>query len=240
MSRPKVSNLFAQLPLGVRLRAGATFANYYPGANREAVSLLEQAVRRGDEACVYLWGGAGTGKTHLLQAACHAAAERGAPLTYLPFSELEQLSLAMLEGLEALPLVVLDDIERIAGDAQWETALFHLYNRLREAGGQLLVAARANPASLALGLPDLRSRLAWGLVLQLHELSDEEKAGALRLQARQRGMELPAEVAGFLLRHCHRDLHALFALLERLDHASLAAQRKLTVPFVKSVLEAEA
>src|SRR3569623_871177 len=133
---------------------------------------------------------------------------------------------------------VRDGVDRIAGDRGWETALFHLYNRVREAGGQLVVAARGNPATLALDLPDLRSRLSWGLVLQLHELGDEDKAAALRLQAHQRSKEMPAEVASFLMRRCRRDMAALFALLDELDHASLAAQRRLTVPFVKSVLDA--
>lgn len=238
MSRPGTSGLFAQLPLGVRLRAGATFANYHPGPNREALTLVRQAVAADDEQCLYLWGGAGTGKTHLLQAACHVIAARAAPVAYLPFADAADFTPAMLDGLEQLPWVVLDDLDRIAGDAAWETALFHLYNRVREAGGRLLMAARGNPATLALNLPDLRSRLAWGLVLQLHELNDDDKAAALRMQARQRGMDMPVEVAVFLLRRCRREMHALFQLLELLDHASLAAQRKLTVPFVKSVLDA--
>ncbi|MEK7322433.1 MAG: DnaA regulatory inactivator Hda [Pseudomonadota bacterium] len=238
MSRPANSNLFAQLPLGVRLRAGAAFANYHSGPNRQALALVQQAVTAGDEPCLYLWGGAGTGKTHLLQAACHVIAARAAPVAYLPFAEAAHFTPALLDGLEQLSWVVLDDLDHIAGDAAWETALFHLYNRVREAGGHLLMAARGNPASLPLSLPDLRSRLAWSLVLQLHELSDDDKAEALRIQARQRGMEMPVEVAVFLLRRCRREMHALFELLELLDHASLAAQRKLTVPFVKSVLDA--
>lgn len=230
------SNLFAQLPLGMGLRDGATFANYWPGANRPVMDLLQQALQRRDESCLYLWGQAGTGKTHLLQASCHFAAAHG-PVAYLPLAEAAQFSPAMLEGLEQLPLVALDDIERIAGDRVWETELFHLYNRVREAGGQLIVAANGNPAALALHLPDLRSRLAWGLVLQLHELADDDKVEALSLQARRRGMEMPADVAAYLMRHCRRDTTSLFALLDDLDHATLAAQRKLTVPFVKSVLD---
>src|SRR3569832_1927920 len=231
------SDLFPQLPLGVRLRDGATFANYWSGSNQHVVSLLQQALQRGDEPCVYLWGPAGTGKTHLLQAVCHLAAARG-PVAYLPLAEAAQISPAMLEGLEHLPLVALDDVDRIAGVCVWETALFHLYNRVREAGGQLVVVVCGFFVLLVLDLPDLRSRHSWGLVLQLHELGDEDKAAALRLQAHQRGMEMPAEVASFLMRRCRLDMAALFALLDELDHASLAAQRRLTVPFVKSVLDA--
>lgn len=232
-----VSPLFAQLPLGVRLRDGATFANYHAGANREAVALLQATVDGAEQPCVFLWGPPGTGKTHLLHAAAHHAAARPAAVAYLPFAERAALTPALLDGLEQLPLVALDDLDAIAGDAAWETAVFHLYNRVREAGGQLIAAARANPASLALGLADLRSRLAWGPVIQLYALDDADKAEALRLKARQRGLELPTEVAALLLRRCRRDMAALFAVLDELDHASLAAQRRLTVPFVKSVLD---
>lgn len=237
MSSPQIPSRYAQLPLLMRLRDGATFVNYFPGANQEAVALMQQALRGGDEPCLYLWGGTGTGKTHLLQAACHLAAAQCAPAAYLPLADAASLSPVMLEGLEQLALVALDDVDRIAGDHDWEAALFHLYNRVRETGTRLVVAARTNPASLALSLADLRSRFAWGLVLQLRELDDDGKAGALRLQARGRGMDMPAEVAAFLLRRCPRDMAALFALLDELDHASLAAQRKLTVPFVKALLD---
>src|SRR3569832_610496 len=226
MAQRGASDLFPQLPLGVRLRDGATFANYWSGSNQHVVRLLQQALQRGDEPCVYLWGPAGTGKTHLHQTNRHHTAARR-PDAKQPLAEAAQISPAMLEGLEHLPLVARDDVDHIAGDRMWETALFHLYNRVREAGGQLIVAARGNPATLALDLPDLRSRLAWGLVLQLHELGDEDKAAALCLQARQRGMEMPAEVAAFLMRRCRRDMAAMFALLDELDHASHAAQRKL-------------
>lgn len=238
MAMSGTASLFPQLPLGMRLRDGATFVNYFPGANHEAVDLLRLALHRDDEPCLYLWGAEGTGKTHLLQAACHLAAAQGEPVAYLPLGDAAQFAPSLLEGLEHLPLIALDDIDRVGGEAEWETALFHLYNRVREQGGRLLAAARVSPASLPLKLADLRSRLGWGMVLHLHEFDDGEKAEALRLQAHQRGMEMPLEVAGFLLRRCRRDMAALFALLDELDHATLAAQRKLTVPFVKTVLGA--
>jgi DnaA family protein len=141
----------------------------------------------------------------------------------------------MLEGLEALSLVCIDDVDTIAGDAAWEAALFHLFNRVRERGARIVIAGSASPRALGLGLPDLATRLAWGLVFQLHPLGDEEKAQALQLRARGRGMEMPEAVARYLLQHHARDMAALFALLERLDRASLAAQRRLTVPFVREI-----
>ena len=227
---------FTQLPLGVRLRETATFANYYPGVNRQVVELLQDSIAAGREF-IYLWGGSGSGKTHLLQAVCHLEANRARPLAYFPLRQAAALSPEALEGVEHLPLVIVDDIDAVAGQAEWEQALFHLYNRIRERDGRLVMAGSYSPAAIAIGLADLRSRLAAGLVLQLRALDDQDKAGALRLQARQRGLEMPDEVAAYLLRRCPRDMAALFALLDLLDQASLAAQRKLTIPFVKEVLQ---
>ena len=226
---------YTQLPLGVRLREAATFANYYPGVNQPAVNLLQASVTTEHEF-IYLWGGHGCGKTHLLQAVCHLVSAQRHPLAYFPLREMAALSVEVLDGVEQLPLVIVDDIDAIAGRADWERALFHLYNRISEQGGRLIMAGAQSPAAIGILLPDLRTRLAAGLVLQLRALPDQDKAEALRLQARQRGLEMPEEVAGYLLRRCSRDMTALFELLETLDHASLAAQRKLTVPFVKEVL----
>jgi DnaA family protein len=223
----------AQLPLQIRFRDDTTFAEFVRGRNAEAVQHLQHAFGAGQS--VYLWGAAGTGKTHLLQAACRLAAGRGEPVVYVPLRQRDEYSPALLEGLEALALVSIDDIDAVAGAAAWEAALFHLFNRVRERGGRLAISGAASPRALGLGLPDLATRLAWGLVFQLHALDDEEKAQALRLRARARGMEMPEAVARYLLQRHARDMGALFALLERLDRASLAAQRRLTVPFVREV-----
>ena len=121
----------------------------------------------------------------------------------------------------------------------WEEALFDLINRMRETGNSLLLAAATSPEAMQVQLPDLRSRLAWGPVFQLQSLSDAEKYEALRIRANQRGLELPGNVAEYLMRHYPRDLFGLFERLEMLDTAAMAMQRKLTIPFVKSVLEKE-
>jgi DnaA family protein len=166
---------------------------------------------------------------------CRPAAERGEPVVYLPLRQRAELAPALLEGLETLVLICIDDVDAIAGDAAWEAALFHLFNRVRERGGRIVITGAAAPRNLGLSLPDLATRLGWGLVFQLHPLTDAEKAQALRLRARARGMEMPEAVAAYLLQRHARDMAALFALLERLDQASLAAQRRLTVPFVREV-----
>ena len=227
-----------QLPLGLRLGKGNTFADYLPGPNEEAVAHLRHPLPGGTVA--YLWGVPSTGKTHLLQAACHEAAEGGLRCAYLPLREWRSLQPDLLEGLEVLDLVCLDDVEAVAGQARWEAALFPLYNRLRDRDGRLLATGPRPPPALALALPDLRTRLAWGVVFQLRPLNDAQKLTGLRLRARSRGLELPVAVARYLLHRCPRDPGSLFRLLDRLDEASLAAQRRLTIPFVKEVLEAGA
>lgn len=223
-----------QLPLGIRLREGRTFAGYYPGPNHEAVEALRASIAGRGEPLVYLWGAAGTGKSHLLQAACHAMGERDAPAAYLPLSELPAPD--MLDGMESMPLICLDELECIAGRPEWEEALFHLFNRVMDAGGSLLVAARARPGELGFRLPDLVSRLGWGVTLYLRPLDDEGKLAALGRCAEQRGLVLPEEVGRYLMRRESRDLPGLLELLDRLDRASLAAKRRLTVPFVREVL----
>jgi len=225
-------HLRQQLPLRIGLRDSATFANFLPAANAQALHALQQQ----GEPFIYLWGAGGCGKSHLLQAACHAVTEAGGSAVYLPLGELSQMSAELLEGMERMQLVCIDEVDSIAGNTRWEQALFHLYNRLRDSGNRLVVAGQAAPPALGLSLPDLVSRLGWGPVYQLQLLSDEEKAKALRLRAAQRGMEMPPEVANYLLNRAPRDMQALFALLDELDEVSLAAQRRLTIPFVREVI----
>ena len=224
-----------QLPLGIRLREDATFEGYYPGPNHEAVEVLRAGTKGPGATPVYLWGAKGTGKSHLLQAACQVMGEQGAPAAYLPLAELPAPD--VLEGMENVPLVCLDALECVAGREEWEEVIFHLFNRVLDAGGRLLIAARARPGELGLCLPDLVSRLGWGVMLRLQPLDDEEKVAALALHAQRRGLALPAEVGRYLIRRESRDLPALIGLLDRLDLASMAAQRRLTVPFVREVLE---
>jgi len=220
-----------QLLLGIGLRDSESFANFFPAQNQQVVQALQQA----DEAFIYLWGSRGSGKTHLLQALCRQLAEQGQAVAYLPLAE-EGMAPQMLDGMEAMSLLAIDDLEQIAGNAEWEAALFHLYNRIRDAGGRLLVAARVGPAALPVQLRDLASRLSYGLTLQMHELGDVDKLKLLQLRAANRGFDLPDEVANYLLKRCERDMVSLIELLETLDSATLRAQRKLTIPFVKSLL----
>ncbi|MCG6659028.1 DnaA regulatory inactivator Hda [Halomonas campisalis] len=226
----------AQLPLGVGLRDDATFASFLPGSNAGLVDRLTHQLDAAGEPFVYLWGASGTGRTHLLQAACHAASDRDLRALYLPLNELGHFPPLMLEEAERLDLVAIDDVDVVVGRRRWEEGLFHAFNRLRDAGRRLIMAADTSPRQLPVKLPDLASRLTWGVTFHLQGLDDAQRLQALQLRARVRGMQLPDEVARYILHRGPRGLGALCEALETLDRASLSAQRKLTIPFVKQAL----
>ena len=225
----------AQLALEVRLRDEATFDNFLAGpATRPLVDALQRQLEEPGEAMIFVYGPGGCGKSHLLQAACHRRESRA---LYLPLAELCNCPAdELLQGVESRDQVCLDDLQRVVGDESWEEALFHLCNRARQRGCRLLVAGDAAPRALALELEDLRSRLGWGIVYQLTRPGDEEKAAILRFRAARRGLALPGEVAAFIVSRAPRALEQLLELLERLDRASLARQRALSIPFVKQTL----
>ncbi len=230
-----------QLALNLRLRDASSFGNFISGVNREAVERVRASVQDpggffspSDWVC--LWGESGTGKTHLLEAACRAAQAKGIASLYVPLREQGSLTPELLEDAGQTALVCIDDLDRVAGDPAWEQALFGLYENLKAHGGMLLTTASVAPASLGLALPDLVTRLAAGLVYPLRAVADEEKITALRLRAERRGMEMGEDVARYLLARYPRDMHSLFGLLDRLDIATLAAQRRLTIPFLRDLV----
>jgi DnaA-homolog protein len=225
-----------QLPLGIDLRDDRTLETYFPGENQQALMQIKQIARGEGEPFVYLWGREGVGRTHLLQGACHWANRYQQTSFYLSFSAINDFDPSILEGLERLDLICLDDLESIVGSKVWEEAVFHLFNRLRSQNRRLLIAANHPPKGLAITLADLASRLSWGVVYLLQPLSDNDLLLALQLRAKERGLLLSDEVGAFLIRRCTRSMPELYGLLETLDKASLVAQRRLTIPFVKVVL----
>ena len=227
-----------QLPLGFEASELFTFESYVAGSNSVAVGLAQQLASGQGEKQLYFWGESGLGKSHLLQACCNLAAKNKQTVCYLTQSEIAGQSADMFDGLEQLELICLDDIETWLVDANWETALFDLINRVRENKSRLIMASAHPPEEAFVQLPDLRSRLAWGPVFQLQALSDKEKFQALRFRAKQSGLELPENVADYLMQRYPRDMFGLFERLAVLDKASMAMQRKLTVPLVKSVFGA--
>jgi len=222
-----------QLALGVRLRADAVFDSFWPGPNGEIVA----ALRAPSTTPLWLWGAAGSGKTHLLQAVCAAAGESAA---YFPLARSLALPPEALAGFERSGVLCIDDADAVAGDLAWERALFRVFNEAAELRTRLIFAAAAPPRQAEWRLEDWRSRAAAGVVYQLRELDDAGRIEALRLRAAQRGLQLPYETSEYLLKRMPRDLRSLFAVLDLLDEASLAAQRRLTIPFIRDALEKRA
>jgi DnaA-homolog protein len=228
-----------QLPLDLRLRDGSRFETFQADASGLAAATVRAAAQGvpGAERQVFLHGGTGSGKTHLLQAACHEAWFRVRSCVYLPLGDLASGNpAAVLDGMDELGLLALDDLQAVTGNPEWERALFGLINRVRDRAGQLLLAANAPPEALGCGLPDLASRLAWGPVFRLDLPGDRMIKSILQQRAARRGLQLSGPVADYLLRHESRDLEALLQLLDRLDLAALAEQRRLTIPFVRAQL----
>ena len=230
MHRPQ-----SQLPLLVQLRDDATLDNFLPEADTlPLISMLEQHSTQEGEAVIFLHGASGSGKSHLLQAACHLVGESA---LYLPLAEFAAYPPEeVLAGVETLALVALDDLDAVIGKDDWEIALFDLYNRAREWGCNLLIAAKDTPRNLNVMLPDLRSRLSWGIVYQLPTACDEQKRAILRFRAQRRGLQMSEEVVAYVMARAHRDLGQLLEVLDRLDRASLVQQRALSIPFIRQTL----
>ncbi|HEX5363794.1 MAG TPA: DnaA regulatory inactivator Hda [Gallionella sp.] len=220
----------SQLLLDIVHGSRPTLENFVAGRNLELLSALRHALAGGSERSFYLWGESGSGKSHLLKSCISAAREAKRSTAYacgsVPLQSADRVA----------DVVAVDDVEQLDDAAQ--IALFDLYNRMREGGGLLLVSGTASPLHLNLR-DDLRTRLGWGLVYQLHGLSDEEKAQALMQHAQSRGFALPPEVTQYLLRHGRRDLPSLMAALDGLDAHSLRLHRAPSVPLLKEVLQQE-
>lgn len=225
-----------QLPLQIGLRPGTTLDGFAVGDNAQLLAALRATVAGTGERFLFLAGPAGSGRTHLLAGACNLGAAHRLRCAYLPLGDPAGLAPDILEGLDGLDLVCLDDVDGVAGRHDWEEGLFALFNGLRDGHGALIVAAAQGPASLPLTLPDLRSRLSWGLTLTVRPLRDAQLCAALDAAAAARGLRLGDGVARFLVERCPRDLPSLLAVLDRLDEASLAAKRPLTLPFVRARL----
>lgn len=227
-----------QLHLSIELRREPTLADYLPGRNREAVSAFEATAAGRGEPFLFLFGLPGTGKSHLLQGACLDAARHGRHTQYCPLG-LSGLDPGVLGGLERLDLVAIDDLERIAGQADWELALFDLFNRLRERGRALVVAASVAPDALGLRLPDLCSRLQWGPRYRLQPLDETECESLLKASAHGRGLILPPEVVRYIMTRYPRDPESLLNLVRRVDAWSLREQRQPTIPLVRRAMQGE-
>lgn len=221
-----------QFPFAFTLRKEVLFSNFLcQDANAPLLHFLQGFAASRERLC-FVHGIAGSGKTHLLQALCHQVEQA----VYLPLRQLREYGPAVLDGLEAFPLLVLDDLQVVAGDGGWEHRLFALFNAVHAGSGRLCFAADRPAAQLPLELADLRSRLQLCVAFEVKELDDAGKAAVLRQNAAQRGMELREDAAHYILQHSARGMQALLDVLDVLDRQSLAEQRRLTLPFIKACM----
>ena len=220
-----------QLTLDIQLDDFATFTNFYSEGQEQVVAQLQYLT----EDFIFICGPHGAGKTHLLQAAAATAREKNKNIFYTSFG-LEafgrlDVQTDVLNDLESFDLIILDDLDNL----QDEQALFHAFNRIRDAGKKLIVSAQKPPALLDIQLPDLKSRLSWGATYQLKALDDEQKIAVLQFRAQRRGFEIKADVANYIVNHYSRDLSDLMQLLDKIDQLSLEQKRKVTIPLIKLV-----
>ncbi len=225
-----------QIPLALKFPADQHFATFHGQAELRGIVEDVSAGRRED--WLYLAGAPASGKSHLLLAACAAATQQRQPAFFLSLASVVGRAGDALAGRAMLGLACLDNLDAIAGNADDEVAVFHFHNACRQAGARVIYAASANPAVLPFTLPDLVSRLEQCTRLVLEPLDESGRRTALRLRAGRRGLELDDSVLDYLFRRIGRDLGTLTLLLDRLDRASLAAQRRITVPFLRLILDA--
>ena len=230
----------AQLPLRLALSAGRRFGNFETTPeNAELVDAVRRiAVERTPER-VLIVGAAGSGKSHLLEAAGEAAYTGGDAVAFVPMRDWRSQRVDAVRGLgRSGGLLCIEDVDAAAGDYEWEEALLALVEESAARQARILVSAGAAPSSIPFVLPDLRSRLGSATLYRLRELDDEGRARALRRHACGRGVEIPDDVLGYVLARHRRDMPSLVALLDRLDHHSMVCQRRLTLPFVRDLIEA--
>ena len=229
----------SQLPLALRWPAQQRFESFVTGAGNETALGLAREAAQGAVPWIYFAGPAGSGKSHLLLAACAEASARNRHAQYVSLATLSGAPETALRALGGSDLLALDDIGAIAGDAAAEHALFDLYNRCKMEKSTLLFAALAPAAQLGLGLPDLVSRLSSCTQATLKPLDDGARREAVRQRAQARGLVLDDAVLDWLFTHAPRDLGSLTALLEHIDRETLAAQRRVTVPFLRKLLQSD-
>ncbi|MDN3653022.1 DnaA regulatory inactivator Hda [Thalassotalea ponticola] len=227
-----------QLPLAVHLPDDETFDSFYSPDNGAIVSQLKAFIETDDISNhgFYLFGQQSVGKSHLLHASSSYASRLGKSSLCISLSEISHLSVEVLTGLEQVDVICLDDLHLIAANEAWQQGIFDLYNRVIENNKKIILAGNNAANSLSITLPDLVSRIGWGYTEQVKPLPDEQKIQAIQQRARSRGIDMQDETVKFLLNRLSRDMKSLLESLDLLDKASIRAQRKITIPFIKEVL----
>ncbi|BCE00656.1 DnaA regulatory inactivator Hda [Marinicellulosiphila megalodicopiae] len=232
----KQLSLVDQIPLGVQIEEHSTLDTFHIGSNEQTYCSLRPFLMDEKQLMLCLWGQTLSGVTHLLQAVTHLGIQSGKHCIYLPLKTVKDHSSEMLNALDQFDVVCLDDLEDVLDQRDWQESLFNLINRFRASKKKLVVGMKQHPAQLEIELKDLRSRLNWGLSLQIHALNEQDLKQALQEKAHRQGLLLSDELANYIVSRAPRDIRSVLNIFEKLDHASLVEQKKLTVMFAKKVM----
>ena len=230
--------MLQQIPLRFEFQSNQNFSTFYHGDNEETIDHLQQFCHSSEQQ-IYLWGAAGTGKTHLLQATTQEVNKQSKSCFYFSFNSNSLPDPSMLTGLENLDIINFDNIDHIAGNNEWEQAFFNFYNLHRDRNKQLILSSSCPPKYLAIELPDLKTRMNWGLTLKLKTLSDKQLLNALIYKANTLGFEIPIQVGQYIMTRYASDLPSTWDLLKKIELATLSAKRKVTIPFLKQMMSKE-
>ncbi|MCH2651856.1 MAG: DnaA regulatory inactivator Hda [Gammaproteobacteria bacterium] len=222
-----------QLPLPVKISQYMTFESFFIGRNSELIEALKDEGQR----LIWIAGESGNGKTHLLSSLCNEYDSANKRIQYLNMEEAKDYSPEIIDGLEALDLIAIDAFDSVAGEYSWEEKFMHLYESILNVNTRLIIASKNTPKGLDFKIPDLESRFSLGLLFRINPLDDDELVTAIQLHANARGFELPKDSAKFIIKRTPRSVNSLIDILNILDYESLSSQRKLTIPFVKSILK---
>ena len=224
-----------QYPLHFEFLANQTFNDFFSGENQPIIENLQDCVLGNGEKNIFLWGKSGQGKSHLLQACCHFAQQHQKPSFYFDLSRNSRHQPAILKGIDEYDVVCLDNVDTVVGNESWELAIYELMKYQYQKGHQLIISSSYLPNHLEVITSNLKEYLNWGLILQLKTLVDTNNIDALIFKADSMGFEISPQAGRFLVIQHQAELHDLWLLLEKIDRASLAAKRKLTVPFLKQL-----
>ena len=225
-----------QIALALSLDRQFSFDNFVADRAEMIISNLQALILGKGEIQLGLWGTAASGKTHLLNASAYFARKNGVLLQIYDGTQLRQCDADEFEGFSHCDVLAIDNLDAIAGSAAWEACFYQIINRCRDGEFRLLFSLTDKPAALTTQLADFRSRLQWGLLLQLPQVGDPEIRQILHRRAQLLGIDLSAEVISYLMNHHARDLGQQIGILRRLDGISLSQQRRVTIPLVKQAL----
>ncbi len=225
-----------QYPLHFEFRANQTFDDFFAGANQAIIDDLKQCVMGDDAQQIFLWAKSGQGKSHLLQACCHYAQSHERPSFYFDLARYHRHTPSIFLGLDDYDVVCIDNVDWILEKDKWEQAFSYFMQRHYERGNRLIISSTNLPNHMTIKTLDLKTRLSWGAIMQLRTLVDTSSVDALIFKADSMGLEISPQVGRFLTIQHYAELDSLWAMLEKLDRASLSAKRKLTIPFLKQLL----